>query len=349
MFLRGRIAAADGAPLPHDVMVERVCNVGVRQQVYATSHGDFSMELGSRTDSFVDASGDRTAPFGGKPKDSTMGIPRRDLTSCELRASVSGFHSEAVSLVGLDVLGRSIDVGVLVVRRTAKVEGNTLDATPYLAPKEARRAYEKGLEDKRNGKFTSARKYFETAVGIYPRYANAWFELGKMLQLESQKDAAREAYTRAATIDLKFLPPYLSLAAMAYEAENWTEVLKLTGHIVDLDPWNRANAVGYILDVDLLDYAETYFYNAVANYKLNRSEEAEMSGLKAEQHLNLGSRFLKVHLLLAEIFAQKNNYATAASELQTYLDLAPHAQDADQVREQLAKFQKLNVPTPTQQ
>jgi hypothetical protein len=57
MFLLGRVATDDGTPVPHDVMVERVCNARVRQQVYATSRGDFSMELGSMTDSYLDASG----------------------------------------------------------------------------------------------------------------------------------------------------------------------------------------------------------------------------------------------------------------------------------------------------
>ena len=58
MFLRGRVATNDGTPVPSDVLVERVCDNRVHQQLYASLHGDFSMQLGSRTDSFVDASGD---------------------------------------------------------------------------------------------------------------------------------------------------------------------------------------------------------------------------------------------------------------------------------------------------
>src|SRR5437016_7766808 len=50
MYLYGRVATDDGTPVPHDMMVERVCNARVRQQVYATSQGDFKMELGTMTD-----------------------------------------------------------------------------------------------------------------------------------------------------------------------------------------------------------------------------------------------------------------------------------------------------------
>ena len=74
MFLLGRVATDDGTPVPHDVLVERVCNSNVRQQVYATSGGDFSMQLGSMTDSYLDATGDRSPQYGQASKVSGMGI-----------------------------------------------------------------------------------------------------------------------------------------------------------------------------------------------------------------------------------------------------------------------------------
>jgi len=342
-FLRGRVATHDGAPVPHDVLVERVCNNRVRQQVYASPQGDFSMQLGSRADSFLDASGDPASQSGAARKNSDMGISRRQLANCELRASASGFHSSVINLIDItSTLDRNIDVGAIVVHRAGKIAGMTLDATPYKAPRDASRAYERGLEAERNGRLANARKYFERAVKIYPPYAIAWFQLGIVLQKEEQNDAAREAYVQATTIDTKFLPPYLSLALMAYAAENWTGVLELTGHILDLNPLNQAAATGYILDLDPLNYTMAYFYNAVANYKLNKLEDAEKSALKAE-HLDLRNRFPQLHLLLAEILARKNNYAMAILETKTYLDLAPQAKDADQVREKLAKLEKLNA------
>ena len=346
MFLRGRVATNDGTRLPHDVLVERVCYNRVRQQLYASPQGDFSMQLGSRADSFLDASGDRASQSGVARKDTDMGIPRRELLNCELRASASGFHSSVIGLMEFTAPDRNIDVGVIVVQRAAKIEGMTLSATPYKAPRDASRAYEKGVAAERNGKLADARKYFEQAVKVYPRYAIAWFQLGTVLQKEEQNDAARKAYIQATIMDTKFLPPYLSLALMAYRAENWTEVLELTGHILDLNPLNQAAATGYILDLDPLNYTEAYFYNAVANYKLNKIEDAEKSALKAE-HLDLRTRFPHVHLLLAEIFARKNNYAMAILEIKTYLDLAPHAKDVDHVREQLAKLEKLNGSVST--
>lgn len=342
MFLQGRVATDDGTPVPHDAVVERVCNNKVLQQVYASSHGDFSMQLGSRADSFLDASGDPPSQSGAN-KDSMLGIPRRELANCELRAMVSGFHPSAISLMGLTPDSSGMEVGAIVVHRAIKTKGMTLSAAPYKAPNDARRAYEKGLEAERKSRLAEARQYFEKAVEIYPKFANAWFHLGAVLQNLAQKESARTAYTHATTIDSKFLPPYLSLASMAYEAEDWTQVLELTDHILDLDPFKYANVPGYIVDLDSQDYAEAYFYNSFANYKLNKIEDAEKSGLRAER-LDLRPRFPQLHLLLAKIFARRKNYATAILETKIYLELAPHSKNEDQVREWLAKLEKLNGP-----
>src|ERR1044072_3329516 len=66
-FLLGRVATDDGSPVPHDLLVERVWNARVRQQVYAGPHGDCSMELGSRNDTYdtyVDATADGSSQYG---------------------------------------------------------------------------------------------------------------------------------------------------------------------------------------------------------------------------------------------------------------------------------------------
>ena len=341
MFLSGRVTTDDGTPLPNNVQVERICNTKVRQQVYASGHGDFSMQLGSMADSYLDASGERPSQEGVLNKNMGMGIPRRELANCDLRASVAGFHSSVISLVELGPFdSKNIDVGKIVVQRRIKIEGNAVSAMPYKAPNDARKAYEKGLDADSHGKTADARKYFERAVAIYPKFTNAWFQLGTVLEKENQKDGARTAFTQAMTLDAKFLPPYLSLAAMACESENWMETLKLTGHILDLEPLDHVS--GYVLDLDPMSYADAYFYNALANFKLNKIDEAEKSGLKAER-VDLRTHFPQLHLLLAEIFARKRNYGTAIAELRTYLELVPFAKDSESVRARLAKFEKLNT------
>ena len=344
MFLQGRVSAADGLPVPNDVVVERVCNARVRQQVHASPHGEFSMQLGSRSDSIVDASGDGPSQREMSSKNADLGIPRRELAACELRASVAGFSSSVVNLVDLSGSLSSVDVGAIVVRRRGKIEGATVSASAYKAPKDAISAYEKGVAAQRKGKPLVARQQFEKAVAIYPAYTNAWFELGMVLRNEKQVDAAREAFAHATASDSRFLPPYLALASMAFDVENWIEVLGYTNHILDLDPLHHEP--GYVLDLDSSSYVEASFYNAVANFKLDKLADAEKSALKTT-HTDLLTHFPQAHLLLAEIFAKRKNYDGAIIEVRTYLELVPHAKNTEQVRKRLANLETLNASVVT--
>jgi TolA-binding protein len=174
--------------LPSNVLVERICNASVRQQVYASPNGSFSMELGSRYKTVMDASADGSGSRNGTAsKNSEMGIPKRDLSNCELRASLSGFRSNVVSLMALDTFAGSMNVGSIVVERLEKVQGLTISAAPYRAPKDARQAYEKGLDARKNGNLVVAQQSFEKAVKIYPKFTNAWFQLGGILQTQNDK------------------------------------------------------------------------------------------------------------------------------------------------------------------
>jgi hypothetical protein len=349
MFIMGRIATEDGTPVPHDAVVERVCNARVRQQVYASGNGDFSMQLGSMgADSFVDASGDgeKESPLqsGQMNKYPGIGIPRQELNNCEMRATVSGFRSNVVNLMALIPDNGSINIGDILLHRYSRVKGLTVSASPYQAPKDARKAYEKGMDAAKDGKLSDARRYFEQAVAIHPKYVDAWFQLGTTLRGLKLNDPAREAYLKAVSIDNRFLPPYLSLATMAVDKADWAQVIDLTNHIIDRDPLRNAHITGYILDTDSFDYAQAYFYNSAANYWLNHTEAAEKSGLTAER-MDTRSRFPQLHIILAEIFAAKNEYPAAISEIKIYLGLVPHAKNADEVRNWLAKLESSGIPT----
>ena len=345
VIVLGRIATNDGSPVPSDTLVERICNERVRQQIYASPGGGFSMQMGSHAGVLLDATGDSGTDWSAQHdmsgRTSETGIPRSELAKCDLRASAGGFRPNSISLVGLTPSGGAVDVGAIVLERAGQIKGMTLSAAPYQAPPTARKAYEKGLQAEKNSKLPEAERNFAKAVEIYPRYASAWFQLGKVFEKEKQKDSARAAYSQAAAIDTKFLAPYLSLASMAYQAADWTEVLRLTAHISDLDPFSSTIATEYLLDLDELNLAAAYFYNAVANFKLDRIEQAETSAHKAE-HADLRTNFPQLHILLAQIFIQKKNYAVAISELETYLELAPAAKNGDQIREQLVKLRELD-------
>src|SRR5262249_42142357 len=279
-FLFGHVKTDDGSPIPTDMLIERVCNARVRQQVYASSQGDFTMQLGAVADSFIDATAEPSSQYSEANKNATSGIPKHELVNCDLRASASGFRPSTLSLFDLSsAFSNMVDVGAILVHR-AKAKGATVSANSYKVPAKARKAFEQGFAAQKSGKLADAQQYFQRAVEIYPKYVIAWFQLGSVLQKENDTNGARKAFTEASTIDSKYLPAFLSLSILAYKAENWQEVRELTAHILDLDPLNYARVRGDILDLDFLNYADAYFYNAVANYKLNHLEDAEKSAIK---------------------------------------------------------------------
>lgn len=346
MFISGRVEVDDGSSVPRGVVIERVCGGAVRQEAYADARGYFSFELGRNLgvlpDSSVSGSGmDRRAGNFGNFSDglpdmgsaeSGRGMNRRRLFGCELRASASGFRSTVADLSRYDSTD-IVNVGIIFLQRAERVQGTTLSATSFQAPKDARKAYEKGLEAAKKGKLAEAQKELEKAVQIYPRHAAAWFELGLVLQAQKQVEAARKAYSEALSADPRFVSPYFPLAQIAAQDGKWQEVLDITGRALELDPLNSPAG---------------YYFNAAAYYKLGNLEAAEKSARRAER-LDQQHRIPRLHLLLGAILEEKKDYAGAIAEMRNYVKLSPQAGDAEAVKARLVNLEKLGAPAAPSQ
>jgi superkiller protein 3 len=251
------------------------------------------------------------------------GLSERDLIGCELRASLPGYQSQVVMLSGRRLFDNP-DVGTIILKRLGNVEGTTISMTSLSAPKDARKAYEKGREAVARKKWAEAQKQLEKAVQLHPEYAAAWFELGRAFEFQNNTAQAREAYGKALAADPKFINPYLQLAGIAARERNWQEVVEVTDRILQLNPF---------------DFPGAYFYNAVANFNLRKLDAAEKSAKEALK-LDTRNRFPKVNHLLGLILAQKHQFAGAVTHLRNYLTLVPDAPDAETVKKQLAEVEQ---------
>lgn len=342
IFLSGKVVLEDGTPPPEPVVIERVCNGVVRPEGYTDSKGRFSIELGRNALMMADASVGSAADagFGGTGGFGTQrgsmanlgspmgGLSERDLIGCELRASLPGYQSQVVMLSGRRLFDNP-DVGTIILRRLGNVEGSTISMTSLSAPKDARKAYEKGREAVIKKKWTEAQKQLEKAVQLHPEYAAAWFELGRTFESQNNVAQAREAYGKALSADPKFINPYLQLAGIAARERNWEEVAEVTDRILQLNPF---------------DFPGAYFYNAVANFNLRKLDAAEKSAKEALK-LDTQHRFPKVNHLLGLILAQKHQFASAVTHLRNYLALVPDAPDAETVKKQLAEVEQFAAGT----
>ena len=347
IFLQGRVMLDDGLPPPELVLVERVCNGIARPEGYTDSKGRFNFELGQNNRILADASTDATSFDRGSSSLSRntrlpgapSGFPERELMNCELRASLPGYRSDIVQLAGRRVLDNP-DVGTIILHHLANVEGYTVSATSALAPKDARKAFDKAQDQIRKKKWSDAKANLEKAVAAYPKYAAAWYDLGRAWESENNAEEARKAYGEALKADSKFLKPYLPLAGLAVRDKKWGDVADITSRLTSLDPY---------------DYPQAYFYNAVANFNLRKLDAAEKSAREAVK-ADTGHTIPKANHLLGVILANKQDYAGAAENMKAYLTLAPDAKDGELVRKQLADVEKSlaakaggSAPAPQQQ
>jgi len=344
IFLSGKVILDDGTAPLEPVIIERVCNGQPRPEGYTDSRGRFSFQLGQSMNMLPDASVSSAADsFGGFPSQSggagrpRTGVSERDLMGCELRASLPGYRSDVVELTGRRMMDNP-DVGTIVLHRLGRVEGTTISATTLQAPKDARKAHEKGVEALRKKKLDEAQKQLAKAVQIYPQYAAAWYQLGMVHQEQKRVEEARQAYQQSLAADARFMKPYLQLALLAVQERKWQEVADTTERLLKLDAY---------------DFPQAYFYNSVANFNLRRLDAAEKSvreGLKLDtQH-----RIPKMNHLLGVILFNKQDYSGAAEQMRSYLRHAPDAQDTEAVQKQLAELEKITgqsslVPQQAQQ
>jgi lipoprotein NlpI len=334
--ITGRVMVDDGGPPPETAVIERVCNGVSRAEGYTDHKGYFSIDLGMDREVMQDAS------MSGKPFDDTgMRLSGQTQTStgmggsamsdqrymnCDLRANLPGYRSQMVSLINHRAMDNP-DVGTIFLHRLGNAEGRLISAISLAAPKEARRAFEKGSDLAKKQKLDDAMKNYQKAVDVYPKYSAAWFELGKLQAAKGQTDAAHQSFDAAVEADPKYLNPYLELSRLALGAKNWRELADVTGRAVKLDPF---------------DYPQQFFFNSVANYYLQNMDAAEKSAREAEK-LDAQHHYPQVSHLLGVILAQRQDYTAAADEMRTYLKFAPDAEDAATVRGQLDQLDKLSA------
>jgi tetratricopeptide (TPR) repeat protein len=248
----------------------------------------------------------------------------RDMMNCDLRANLPGYRSEVVNLAGHRMFDNP-DVGTILLHRMGNVEGNTISATSLAAPKDAKKAYDKGKEALKKKKPADAEKEFQKAVDAYPRYAAAWYELGLLQQNAKKNDDARKSYAAALAADPKYVQPYVQLSLLAAKDSNWQDLAEKSARLLKLDP---------------VDFPHFYFLNSVANFNLKNFEAAEKSAVEAQKldtkHVNP-----KIEQIMGLIMIEKHDYPGAAEQFRNYLQFAPSAPDAAQVRQQLAELDKV--------
>ncbi len=326
-FISGKVVLDDGTPLTESANIQTVCR-GRRQTVAHTDlHGGFSFEFGDQTT--IAAAGISEADIDSiaNPAGGSNSRSRRDWRECELQADLPGFISQPIDLASRLTNFESTDIGRLVLHRMGQVEGLTISATSAMAPKDAQKAYEKGREKANKEKWDEAQQLLNKAVEIYPKYAAAWFDLGRVQMRTSQDAPARHSFEQAIAADPKYVSPYRGLAELDARQQRWPELVTVTVQLLALNPVN---------------FPDAWLLNSVGNYYVHNLPEAEKSarqGMKVDdQH-----QVPKLEYLLGMVLAQEHEYPEAALHIRNYLKRATQPAEVADAQKQLDEITRLSA------
>ena len=326
LLLAGRVILEDGNPLPESLNVELACGGSVRQETHTYGdEGRFSFELGG-SEGAINPAGtgsDTFDPFSRVPGE-RQDAERFDLNGCVIRTALDGFRSNSISL-GVRSYMDSSDVGVIILRRMEHVGGSTVSFNTLAAPKKAQEQYrEADLElKKQQGDVQKAIRNLKKAIELYPKFAAAWYLLGRCHHALRDRETARAHFQKAAEADPKYLRPYMFLAMMAVRDESWEEVARNCDHVIGLNP----------------HIARAQYFSAVANLQLGRLDRA-LKSVTAVRESGSKRYLAGSHYVHGAILAQKKDFAGAAREFRSFIALKSGDKASQELQQRLAAWEK---------
>lgn len=240
---------------------------------------------------------------------------------CNVQAALAGYESSSLTIADRN-LTNDPNIGTITIKPAENASASSNSATTAAAPKDAIKAFEKARSEWIENKPDKAQKDLQKAVQVDPQFAEAWYQLGKLQETQKSSDATN-SYQKAVAADPKFIPPYEHLVSSEVQAEKWQDVLDHTNKELELNPAGSPRI---------------FYYNAVANMKLGKTDAAQASAQKAvaadAQHTEPNAE-----QLLAVILANKQDYAGALEHLRTAIKYMPPGPNADLVKKQIAQLE----------
>jgi len=317
MYFTGKVAVEGGAPPWDPIPVIVDCNGVTRYATQTDPKGNFSIDNGGRI-----TTSSEIAPQVGNTKQPIAA----QLVGCQIKASLAGFQSSSLTITNGN-LNDNPDMGTITLRLDEHASGYGVSATTAAAPKDALKKFDKARSEAMSKNPDGAERDLEKAVQIDPKFAEAWYQLGK-LQQKMKPQEALASYQKAVAADPQFVPPYEPIAELAATQKKWQEVADAADHYLKLDPAGTP---------------QIWYYSAVGNFNIGNRDVAEASARKSlamdPQHLAPNTE-----QLLAVILASKGAYAEALDHLRNCLTYTPAGPNADLMKQQIAQLEKAVGP-----
>jgi tetratricopeptide (TPR) repeat protein len=217
-----------------------------------------------------------------------------------------------------DAKGR-VDVTIHVERRLPSEESRAVAATQLSVPDKARREYEKGQERLGQHDVPGAIEHLKIALDLAPQFSAAWNNLGTIAYQSGEYENA-EKYFRE---------------ALRHHPDSYAPLVNLGGALLSLNRSEEALRIN-------LQAVKARPDDALAHSQLGQSYLRVGQIEPAKRHLKQAKaldvrHFSFPQLVLAEIYARKEDYAAFVSELEEFLRYHPDSTLAPRVNQSLEK------------
>lgn len=243
---------------------------------------------------------------------------RQFYEGCVVRAEMAGYHSTADTITE-KVIRDNHYLGDLQLTPEEGAPGTEISTVTGGDIPEAQQAFVKAHDAWMHRDLNAAKESLMEAVKADPKFAEAWYLLGR-IQVLSDIPAATESLQKAAAADPRFVPPCVWLATIAISHKDWQKAGTWSARALALDPAGTARI---------------WYYNAVVDYRMGKNEAARMAAEKSlamdPEHTVKDSEDI-----LALTLVNKGDYAGALAHLKNSLTYIPSGPGAELIKRQIA-------------
>ncbi|HEY0565073.1 MAG TPA: carboxypeptidase regulatory-like domain-containing protein [Terriglobales bacterium] len=204
--------------------------------------------------------------------------------------------------------------------QTPSADGAVVSVSAMKVPQKARDAYDKAMKASIKGDAAAVDRYVTEALKIYPRYSDALTLRGIRELDDGHADTATNDFDAAIKADQSNWKAYLTMAAACNVMKKFDDALRSIDRATALNPnaWQ-----GYF------EAAKAYLGKADYPKALANLDHAQQFAPKD---------FHSIYLIKANTLVSMRRFRDAAAELQAFLQKAPSAPEAPQVRATLEKM-----------
>jgi tetratricopeptide (TPR) repeat protein len=238
---------------------------------------------------------------------------------------VSGWGIETSDSGRFDLDSRSrqdLAVRVKYVSQATDMAHPLVAAVDLNIPASARKEFDKANQFLAQGNWQKAVERLNKAVAIYPRYAEAYNNLGVVYGRLGSRVQNLEALQKAVSLNDHFAPAYVNLARVAIADRDFAQAEALLTRATGIDPTDSQM-------LSLLAHVEF----------LNHHYDQALSDCRRAHSATRGEHAV-VHYVAARIFEEEKRPSDALAELQTFLSEEQSGPRADAVRREIATLEQ---------